>query len=86
MKLAGVEAKQKKKYKVTTDSKHNLPVVPNILERSFTVSEPNRVYCSDITYIWTSEGWLYLAVVLDLFSRQVVGWSMSKRITRETGG
>ena len=77
MKLAGVEAKQKKKYKITTDSKHNLPVAPNLLERNFTVSEPDRVYCSDITYIWTTEGWLYLAIVLDLYSRQVVGWSMS---------
>ena len=83
MKLAGVEAKQKKKFKATTDSKHDLPVAPNLLERNFEVSEPDRVYCSDITYIWTTEGWLYLAVILDLFSRQVVGWSMSNRITKK---
>lgn len=83
MVLADVEAKQKKKFKVTTDSKHNLPVAPNLLDREFTVSEPNRVYVGDITYIWTQEGWLYLAVVLDLFSRQIVGWSMNRRMTKE---
>ena len=83
MRLAGVEAKQKKKFKATTDSKHDLPVAPNLLERNFEVSEPDHVYCSDITYIWTTEGWLYLAVILDLFSRQVVGWSMSNRITKK---
>jgi putative transposase len=83
MKLAGVAAKQKKKFKVTTDSKHNLPIAPNLLKRNFEVPEPDIVYCSDITYIWTNEGWLYLAVVLDLFSRQVVGWSMSNRIVKK---
>jgi transposase InsO family protein len=81
MKLADVAAKQKKKFKVTTDSKHNLPVAPNLLNRQFEVKEPDKVYVSDITYIWTHEGWLYLAVVIDLFSRQVVGWSMNKRMT-----
>jgi transposase InsO family protein len=83
MKLAGVAAKQKKKFKATTDSKHNLPVAPNLLNRQFEVKEPDRVYVSDITYIWTHEGWLYLAVVLDLFSRQVVGWSLSNRMTKK---
>lgn len=83
MKLAGVEAKQKKKFKATTDSKHDLPVSPNLLKRNFYVSEPDRVYCSDITYIWTAEGWLYLAVILDLFSRRVVGWSLSDRIKKK---
>ena len=83
MALADITAKQKKKFKVTTDSKHNLPVAPNLLDREFTVSEPNRVYVGDITYIWTQEGWLYLAIVLDLFSRQVVGWSMNSRMTTE---
>lgn len=82
MALAKVSAKQKKKFKVTTDSKHNLPIAPNLLDRQFTVDEPDRVYVGDITYIWTQEGWLYLAVVLDLFSRQVVGWSMNQRMTR----
>lgn len=83
MKLAGVAAKQKKKFKATTDSTHNFPVAPNLLGRKFEIPEPDQVYCSDITYIWTTEGWLYLAIVLDLFSRQVVGWSMSNRITKK---
>jgi len=83
MKLAGVCAKQSKKFKATTDSKHNLPVAPNLLNRNFEASVPDIVYCSDITYIWTNEGWLYLAVILDLFSRQVVGWSISNRITKK---
>jgi transposase InsO family protein len=82
MKLADVAAKQKKKFKVTTDSKHNLPVAPNLLNREFTVNEPDRVYVSDITYLWTQEGWLYLAVVIDLFSRQVEGWSLNQRMER----
>ena len=83
MKLAGVAAKQKKKFKATTDSKHNLPVAPNLLDRQFEVQEPDRVYVGDITYLWTQEGWLYLAVVLDLFSRQIVGWSLSNRMTKK---
>ena len=83
MKLADVAAKQKKKFKATTDSKHNLPVAPNLLNRQFEAQEPDRVYVSDITYIWTREGWLYLAVILDLFSRQVVGWSLSNRMTKK---
>jgi len=83
MKLADVSAKQKRKFKVTTDSKHNLPVAPNLLNREFTVEEPDRVYVSDITYIWTNEGWLYLAIVLDLYSRQIVGWSLSNRMGRK---
>ena len=83
MKLAGIEAKQKKKYRVTTNSKHNLPVAPNLLERNFEVSEQDRVYCGDITYIWTAQGWLYLAIILDLFSRRVVGWALSNRIKKE---
>jgi transposase InsO family protein len=58
-----------------------LPVAPNLLNRQFEVKEPDKVYVSDITYIWTHEGWLYLAVVIDLFSRQVIGWSMNKRMT-----
>jgi transposase InsO family protein len=82
MKLAGVSAKQKRKFKVTTDSKHNLPVAPNLLNREFEVAAPDQVYVSDITYIWTNEGWLYLAIVLDLFSRQVVGWSLNSRMSR----
>ena len=83
MKLAGVKARQRKRFKVTTDSKHNYPVAPNLLERNFEISEPDRVYCADITYIWTAEGWLYLAIIIDLFSRQIVGWSMSNRIKKK---
>ena len=83
MRLAQVTAKQKKKFKVTTDSKHSMAVSPNLLNREFAVAEPDRVYCSDITYIWTKEGWLYLAVVIDLFSRSVVGWSLGRRITKQ---
>jgi len=79
---AGLKAKGRRKYKPTTDSNHSLPVAPNLLERDFCVEAPNRVWTGDITYLWTEEGWLYLAVVIDLFSRQVVGFSMSERMTR----
>lgn len=82
MNLAGVEAKQKKKYSVTTNSKHNLPVAPNLLDWEFDVSEPDSVYCSDIMCIWTTEGWLYLPIILDLFSRRAVGWSLGDRIKK----
>jgi len=81
--LHGIKAKAKKKYKATTDSKHNLPVAPNLLGRRFAVDVPNRVWTSDITHIATDEGWLYLATVIDLFSRQIVGWSMQSRIKTE---
>ena len=80
MKQAGLVCKTKKKFKATTDSKHNQPVSPNLLKREFCVSQPDRYYVGDITYVWTLEGWLYLAVVIDLFSRKVVGWSMSHRM------
>lgn len=83
MRLAGISVKQRKRFRVTTDSKHKLPVAPNRLERQFEVSEPNRIWVSDITYVWTTQGWLYLAVVIDLYSRQIVGWSMSNFITRK---
>ena len=77
MKKAGVSAKHRKKFRITTDSKHNLPVAPNLLNRNFQVDMPDTVWCSDITYLWTMEGWLYLAVIIDLYSRKVVGWAMS---------
>jgi len=80
MKEAGVWVRYRKKYKVTTNSKHKKPLFNNELNRQFTVAAPNRAYVSDITYVWTQEGWLYLAVVLDLYSRKVVGWSMSSRM------
>ncbi len=82
MAIAEVEAKQKRKYKATTDSNHTRRVFPNLLKREFTVNVPNMVRVSDITYIWTSTGWLYLAVVIDLFNREVVGWAMGDKIDR----
>ena len=82
MKLAGVTAKQRKRFKATTDSSHRLPVSPNLLNRRFSVITPNCVWVGDITYVWTSEGWLYLAVVIDLYSRRIVGWSMNKYMSR----
>ena len=83
MRQKGIRAKTVRKYKVTTDSRHTLPVAENLLARQFTVSCPNAVWVSDITYIWTLEGWLYLAVVLDLYARRIVGWAMSHRIDGE---
>jgi len=73
----GIQARGKRRFRVmTTDSRHDLPIAPNRLDRNFTVAAPNMAWSGDITYIATEEGWLYLAVVIDLFSRQVVGWSM----------
>ena len=72
----GIRAKTKRKFVVTTDSKHSLPVAPDLVQRRFTPQAPNQLLCGDITYIATDEGWLYLAAVIDMFSRQVVGWSL----------
>lgn len=80
MEEAGVWVRYKKKYKVTTNSDHKKPVYPNELEQNFNADKPNQAWAQDITYIWTSEGWLYLAVVIDLYSRKVVGWSMGSRM------
>jgi transposase InsO family protein len=80
MREANVFVRYRKKYKVTTNSNHKQPVFENVLNRQFQVSEPNRAYVSDITYIRTHEGWLYLTVMIDLFSRKVVGWDMSSRM------
>lgn len=77
MREADLVCKTKQKFKATTNSKHDLPIAPNQLDRQFNVHQPNQVYVGDITYIHTQEGWLYLAVVIDLYSRQVVGWSMA---------
>jgi putative transposase len=76
-------ARAAKKFKATTNSNHKLPVAPNLLQQKFSASKTNEKYVSDITYIWTEEGWLYLAVVMDLCSRMVVGWSMSERMTSQ---
>jgi putative transposase len=80
MKEASIYVRFRKKYKITTNSNHKKPVFENVLNRQFKVAGPNHAYVSDITYVWTQEGWLYLAVVIDLFSRKVVGWSMSSRM------
>jgi len=83
MREHGLHARHKRRYRVTTDSKHGLPVADNLLARNFTPTAPNQVWTSDITYLWTDEGWLYLAIVLDLFNREVVGWSLKPRMTSE---
>ncbi|WP_198969508.1 IS3 family transposase, partial [Xylophilus sp. ASV27] len=83
MQRHGIRARGKRRFKVTTDSRHDLPISPNVLNREFTVSEPDKVWVGDITYIATDEGWLFLAVVIDLFSRQVVGWSLREDMTRD---
>ena len=80
MKEANVWVRYKKKYKATTNSDHNKPLYKNELEQNFTTEQPNQALVGDITYIWTAEGWLYLAVVIDLYSRKVVGWSMGSRM------
>lgn len=79
----GIRARHKRRYKATTDSKHSMPVADNLLARNFTPAAPNRVWTGDITYIQTSEGWLYLAIVLDLFNREIVGWSIKPRMTAD---
>ena len=83
MRANDIRARTKRKFKVTTDSRHDHPVAPNRLDRQFTVEAPNTVWLADLSYIWTGEGWLYLAVVLDLFSRQVVGWAMDEQMPQE---
>jgi putative transposase len=81
MRINGWRAKASKKYIATTNSNHHLPVAPNLLQQSFSATKPNEKFVSDITYIWTDEGWLYLAVVMDLYSRMIVGWAMAPRMT-----
>lgn len=70
----------KRRFRRTTDSDHNYPIAENILERNFEVDRPDQLWGSDITYLWTQQGWLYLAVVIDLFSRRVVGWSLANHM------
>jgi putative transposase len=83
MRKAGMKSKTKKKFRATTNSRHNFPVAPNLLNQCFDVDSPNKVWVADITYIHTAEGWLYLAALMDLYSRKIVGWAMSNRITRQ---
>jgi transposase InsO family protein len=81
MREAGIAAKTRRKFRQTTDSNHSMPVAENVLDREFDPEEPNTRWCADITYLPTREGWLYLAVVEDLFSRRIVGWSMDATMT-----
>ncbi|UOQ95688.1 IS3 family transposase [Halobacillus shinanisalinarum] len=82
MRENGLRSKTVKKYKATTNSKHSYPIYPNLLNQQFQVNRPGAVWVSDITYVWTKEGWLYLATVMDLFSRRIIGWEMSHRMTK----
>jgi transposase InsO family protein len=77
MREEGIKARQKRRFRRTTDSNHTHPSAPNVLERKFTAAAPNKVWVTDVTYIATDEGWLYLAAILDLFSRRVIGWATS---------
>jgi putative transposase len=81
MRAHAIRAKTVKKWRATTNSSHALPVAENTLNRAFSVNAPDRVWAGDITYLWTEEGWLYLAIVLDLYSRAVIGWAMGPRLT-----
>jgi len=83
MRQLGLKTKAAKRYRVTTDSRHSFPVAPNVLNRQFEVEKPNQVWTADISYVWTFQGWLYLAVVMDLFSRQIVGWAIDKRMKKQ---
>ena len=83
MREQGLAARRRRRFRVTTDSHHPFPIAANVLARQFAASSPDTAWVTDITYIPTGEGWLYLAVILDLFSRLVVGWAMSERITRQ---
>ena len=80
MKANGIRAQRKERFKVTTDSKHNEPISPNLLQQDFKAAAPKRKWVSDLTYIWTLQGWLYLTIILDLFDRRIVGWALSERM------
>jgi putative transposase len=79
----GIVVERTRKFKVTTDSDHTFNIAPNLLDRDFYAPEPNQKWAGDISYIWTREGWLYLAVILDLHSRRVIGWAVSNRMKRD---
>jgi len=83
MRQAGLRSKVRRKYRVTTDSKHHFPVAPNLLERNFTTTASDKTWVSDITYLATRTGWLYLTVIIDLFSRLVVGWALSSSLSHD---
>jgi len=83
MREHGIRARHKRRWKATTDSRHDLPVAPNVVARDFSPQEPDRCWGADITYIATDEGWLYLAIVLDFFNREIVGWALKDRLTAD---
>ena len=83
MRENGLRGRHKRRFKATTDSKHSLPVAPNRLDQNFETERPDQAWTADITYVATAEGWLYLAIVLDLYTRQIVGWAMRERMTKE---
>jgi putative transposase len=83
MRQNGISVVRTRKYKATTDSNHRFNIAPNLLDRAFTADQPNQKWAGDISYIWTREGWLYLAVMLDLHSRRVIGWAVSNRLKRD---
>lgn len=83
MRENAIRAGHKQRYRATTDSQHTLPIAENLLDRNFAPPAPNQAWSSDITYIWTAEGWLYLAMVLDLFNREIVGWSINSRMSAD---
>lgn len=81
MRGAGIRAKTVKQWRATTPSSYRMPVAANVLDRQFSITRPNRVWAGDITYVWTAEGWLFLSVVLDLYSRAVIGWALEAQLT-----
>jgi transposase InsO family protein len=82
MRENGIKVIRTQKYKATTNSNHTFNIAPNLLDQDFSADGPNQKWAGDISYIWTSEGWLYLAVILDLYSRRVIGWAVSNRMKR----
>ena len=81
MRENGIRAKTKKRFKITTHSKHSYPISVNLVQRDFTAERPNKVWVTDITYIWTAEGWLYLVIYLDIYSRKIVGWALKDNMS-----
>lgn len=82
MREKALVARKRRRFRTTTDSKHGLPIAPNVLARDFSADGPDQVWVTDITFLWTKQGWLYLAAILDLFSRRVVGWATSEHVDR----
>jgi putative transposase len=83
MRENGLRARQKRRFKHTTDSLHAFPIAPNLLDQDFTATGPNQKWGADISYVWTREGWLYLAIIIDLFARRLIGWAVSDRLHKE---